>query len=215
MSTSCKAKFDLFARMAADVRLGASYFRALAVMLMRFHNTKTGQCNPSLSKLASAAGVTKKTVIAATEAGEELGYLKPTAKSDGGRNRRNSYSFALSETVYRGNRFDDANGVADDPKRCTAGYENGVPGALAYNQERNLEEPEDESDPSRGSLSEIDREASERLQAEQWNAWQMIKKAKAEGNQKALEHWQHEAERIDGELDRVHPVDTSGDWDDV
>jgi hypothetical protein len=121
-------KFDLHARMAADRRLSASYFRALVAMLIGFHNAKTGQCNPSIRKIAKAAAVAKQTVIDAIGAAERLGYLKPTAKSNGGRNRRNSYSFVFSETVQPLDRFENGNGPTDDAKWSNLDVVNGPVG---------------------------------------------------------------------------------------
>jgi hypothetical protein len=84
--------------MAGDERLSDAAFRVAVAEVLHFHNTKTGQCNPSTARIAEASTKHRATVIEANKKLAALGYMD-IAQSNGGRNRRNKYSFDFTKTV--------------------------------------------------------------------------------------------------------------------
>ena len=58
-------KFDFFWRLMADNKLSAPAKCAAAVLLLQFHNTRTGQCNPSYASIARAMGRDRSNAVEA------------------------------------------------------------------------------------------------------------------------------------------------------
>jgi hypothetical protein len=85
-----QAKAELLCKLAADDRLTDAQFRALTVLLLKFSNSKTGQCYPSLKQWGEASCLGRSTVSEAATKLRALGVISFEA-SNGGRNRRNSY----------------------------------------------------------------------------------------------------------------------------
>lgn len=102
--TSLPDKAELAKRLSGDERLSDAQFRVGMALLFTFHNTSTGQCNPSYRQLAEASRTSQGTVLRAIAALEAAGYII-AKRSDGGRNQRNSYliKHPAGEAVADGN----------------------------------------------------------------------------------------------------------------
>ncbi len=61
------------------------YDRLVLIILAGFHNSKTGQCNPSNETLARACEMNEKTVRAALKRLERAGIIGIVGSSKGGR----------------------------------------------------------------------------------------------------------------------------------
>jgi DNA-binding transcriptional MocR family regulator len=85
-----QAKAEMICKLAQDDRLTDAQFRAAVVLLLKFSNSKTGQCYPSLRQWAEASCLGRSTVSEAATKLRDLGVISFEA-SNGGRNRRNCY----------------------------------------------------------------------------------------------------------------------------
>jgi DNA-binding transcriptional MocR family regulator len=85
-------KVKLVVHLSADCRLSAWQRLVGIVLLMHFHNTQTGACFPSIPMLAEMSGVSQDTARRAVHSLKSFGYLHFN-KNNGGRNRRNEYTF--------------------------------------------------------------------------------------------------------------------------
>ena len=103
-------KLKLISELCADVRYTAAEKVILIALASTFHNTKSGKCNPSRAKLADATGQSTSTVKRALK--KANGKTIRCNKCNGGRNRRNSYSFPALEKGVAG---EPLNGVTSDP----------------------------------------------------------------------------------------------------
>ena len=101
-------KLALATAMAMDKRLTPAACRVGMVMLLYFQNTASGDTFPSRPQICEATGLSKRMVLYSTQRLRSLGYLT-YAESNGGRNKRNSYSFKKRCTKSTGL----------DEKRCT------------------------------------------------------------------------------------------------
>jgi hypothetical protein len=84
------AKVELVTRLCADSRLSGDQARVAVALILHFHNTGNGACFPSMTQLAEASCTTKRTVQRAIAVLEAMGVLT-VDRTDGGRNRRNTY----------------------------------------------------------------------------------------------------------------------------
>ena len=66
-------------------------FKVAYALLLHFHNSQTGSCFPSYRQLAEASGTSRATACAAINTLKKLGVVD-FDPSNGGRNKRNSYS---------------------------------------------------------------------------------------------------------------------------
>lgn len=114
--TSLADKAALAKRMCSDDRLSDAQCRVGMALLFTFHNTSTGQCNPSFRQLAEASRTSQGTVLRAIEALDDAGYMI-AERSDGGRNKRNSYLIKHSA----GEAFADENTPLAEQKHSTGG----------------------------------------------------------------------------------------------
>lgn len=92
MTISLPDKAELAKRMCRDERLSDAQCRVGMALLFMFHNTLTGQCNPSYRQLAQASNTSRATALRAVGILEICGVLK-IDRTDGGRNQRNGYQF--------------------------------------------------------------------------------------------------------------------------
>jgi hypothetical protein len=83
-------KINLAVAISGDVGLPPLQRLVGILLLMHFHNTKTGQCNPSMVKLAKMTAASESTARRAVQALMRSGYLR-FARNHGGRNIRNAY----------------------------------------------------------------------------------------------------------------------------
>lgn len=71
-------------------RMSGDQYKVAAALLLYFHNTGTGNCFPSYRQLATASGTSPATAVAAIKWLEREGWIA-VQRSDGGRNKRNTY----------------------------------------------------------------------------------------------------------------------------
>jgi hypothetical protein len=92
-------KLRLAVAICGDERIPATQARAAVVALLHFADTKTGRCFPSKPQLAIKACVSPDTIKRMWKRLNFMGYVKAgqskTKPNNGGRNRRNHYSFNL------------------------------------------------------------------------------------------------------------------------
>jgi helix-turn-helix protein len=89
--TAAKKKYDFLWRMFADTVLSFTGKVVATTLLLKFHNTKTGQCNPSIATIAKAIGRGRRTTFYAITELKETGWI--TVKSTGGGSSRNTDQF--------------------------------------------------------------------------------------------------------------------------
>lgn len=79
----------------ADKRLSAAAKCVATVLLLKYRNHKTGQCNPSFGELAKLVGRTRRPVIAAFGELRDLGWIDWTGTKGGSPSNTNNFSFFL------------------------------------------------------------------------------------------------------------------------
>ena len=128
MRVSLPDKAKMAKRLCRDGRLSDAQCRVGIALIFTFHNTNTGQCNPSVRQLAEASGTSPATVLRAIQALDDAGYVS-AERSHGGRNKRNTYAIKHSA----GETFEDENASPVKQKRsageapCSAGETRNVP----------------------------------------------------------------------------------------
>jgi DNA-binding transcriptional MocR family regulator len=123
-----QAKVDLVTKLAADKRLTDAQFRAAVTLLLKFHNSRTGLCYPSLRQWADASTLGRSTVSEAASRLRDIGVIAFEASS-GGRNKRNAYTLNVRpaeqkrspsrtalNTRYKYNRGERKTGVFSQPQ---------------------------------------------------------------------------------------------------
>ena len=60
-----KGKFEFIQNVLADSSLSSTAKAVVVALLLKWHNSRTGQCNPGLSEIAKAVGRTQRAVIPA------------------------------------------------------------------------------------------------------------------------------------------------------
>lgn len=103
----------------ADVlikRLSGDQFKVAFVLLLHFHNSKTGDLFPSYTTQAEAAKVCRNTAIRTVKILEEMGVLV-VDRTNGGRNKRNTYTLTASPAPPsgNGNGVHGRNRASDEP----------------------------------------------------------------------------------------------------
>lgn len=83
-------KVQTVIELCKDTALSDAQFRVAFALVLKFHNTKTGECFPSYGQLASASGKSESTTRRTTEKLKAIGVIE-FERSNGGRNHRNSY----------------------------------------------------------------------------------------------------------------------------
>jgi hypothetical protein len=121
-------KVELVTTLAADKRITDAQFRAAVTLLLKFHNSGTGLCYPSLRQWADASTLGRSTVSEAASKLRDIGVIAFEASS-GGRNRRNAYTLNVRpaeqkrspsrnalNTRYKYNRGERKTGVFSQPQ---------------------------------------------------------------------------------------------------
>jgi hypothetical protein len=125
-------KLNLAKWLLAEDVLTGEQFKVAYVLLFQFHNSKNGDLFPSYSQQAEAANVSRPTAIRTVKILEGLGVLD-VERTDGGRNRRNSYTLKM---VSRADPL-EGNGVTSGPLTVSPVDPHGVTSGPAYNQGSN------------------------------------------------------------------------------
>jgi hypothetical protein len=93
---TAREKFDFYWRLMADPALSASAKCAATALLLKFHNAKTGRCNPSLAGIAEvAAGIGRRTVFSAISELKKAKWITIKSMRGGSSSCTNRYSFDI------------------------------------------------------------------------------------------------------------------------
>jgi Helix-turn-helix domain len=159
-AASLPDKAAMAAEIAADWRLGTGDKLVALVLLFRFHNTKTGQCNPSYERLAEACCLRRRAIIKIIPRLEAAGWLI-VDRTAGGRNRRNQFRFKLlqPETVTPWTLFESDTVNAETEKGELPFTPDGEP-AFTRIERGNLNAGNERRNLSRSSESFEKREAT-------------------------------------------------------
>jgi Helix-turn-helix domain len=90
-----RAKFSFLSRLMADPDLSASSKCVAYALLFRFHNNKTGRCNPSLSAIATAIGRKRRAIFPAIAELQNGGWLTCESIKGGKPTNTNRYRFSF------------------------------------------------------------------------------------------------------------------------
>jgi DNA-binding transcriptional ArsR family regulator len=119
-----------------------AYGFAVYMLLTRYANNKTGQCDPSVKTIASALGISPPTTQKALKALEDAGLIKityrPRTNKDRKVNETNIYTLLAVEKVQQGTQGDwvpkeIGYGVPNDVGKGTQGDWGGVPNDVGTN----------------------------------------------------------------------------------
>jgi hypothetical protein len=94
-----KAKLDFIQRVLADAALSSTAKCVLVGLLLKFHNSRTGQCNPSPGTIAAAIGLSRRAVITAVAELKQSGWVDVTSTRGGSQRNTNRWHFDVSRTV--------------------------------------------------------------------------------------------------------------------
>jgi Helix-turn-helix domain len=116
----------------ADPKLSASA-KSVALALMGFVNSKTGECFPPFEKIAARCHVSKRTVARATRELERRGWVR-IKRDEGGDRKPNRYHFAFDRIRGSSEAFKPSEAPAESGGESTVHGENlspcsEVPGA--------------------------------------------------------------------------------------
>ena len=84
-------KYAFLWRLMTDAALSASAKVVATTLLLKFHNTKTGRCNPSIGAIAEAIGRRRRTIFPAIAELKDAGWI--TVESTGGGSSSNTNHF--------------------------------------------------------------------------------------------------------------------------
>ena len=88
-----KQKFDFYWRIWADTTLSLAARAVANALLLKFHNEKTGRCNPGIPGIAETAGISRRAVYYAITELKDAGWLAVESIQGGGPTCTNRYSF--------------------------------------------------------------------------------------------------------------------------
>jgi hypothetical protein len=99
--TDLKSKIEDVLAKAADPSVSHADYRTWSVMLLRFHNSATGQLNPSMFEIAKACARHPRRTLESLQGFRNQGYLDFDS-GNGGRNKRNTYKLRLKKPCRHG-----------------------------------------------------------------------------------------------------------------
>jgi hypothetical protein len=88
-----KQKYALYWRIWADTTLSLPAKAVATALLLKFHNEKTGRCDPGAGSIAKAIGISRRTVFNAIAELKDAGWIAVKSIQGGGPNCTNRYSF--------------------------------------------------------------------------------------------------------------------------
>jgi hypothetical protein len=86
-------KYAFLWRLMADTTLSASAKGVAVTLLLKYHNTKTGRCNPSIAGMAKTAGCCRRTAFSAIAELKNTGWIAVEGTKGGSPTHTNQYSF--------------------------------------------------------------------------------------------------------------------------
>jgi hypothetical protein len=90
-STASSGKFKFLTNVLADPNLSAAAKCVVTVLLLKFHNSRTGQCNPSITAIGDALGRDRRNIIRAIEELGRSGWVEISTTKGGSQRNTNRY----------------------------------------------------------------------------------------------------------------------------
>ena len=94
-------KYAFLWRLMADTALSASAKCVAATLLLKFHNTKTGQCNPSFAAIAKTIGRSRRTIFPAIAELRDSGWITVESTKGGSSSNTNHFDFDFGRVSPR------------------------------------------------------------------------------------------------------------------
>ena len=94
--SDASAKFEFAQRVLADSGLSSTAKCVVMVLLLKFHNRRTGQTNPSLGEIANHIGLSRRAVIPAIAELKQSGWVDIESTKGGSQRNTNRYKFDFS-----------------------------------------------------------------------------------------------------------------------
>ena len=91
---SARTRFGLLHALLADEALSASAKVVATTLLLKFQNTKSGRCNPSVAAIAAAVGRSRRAVFPSIEELKAAQWLTIKGTRGGGCGSTNQFTFA-------------------------------------------------------------------------------------------------------------------------
>jgi hypothetical protein len=98
---AAKHKFDLLKRLIADIALSPAAKVVAAVLLLQFHNIKTGQCNPSFATIGERSGRSRSSIIRDVAELEQTGWIAVVSTKGGSSSNTNQFKFDFARVSSR------------------------------------------------------------------------------------------------------------------
>lgn len=92
-------KYAFLWRLVADTGLSLAAKAVTTALLLRFHNAKTGRCDPSISRLAKTVGIGRRTVFNAIDELRDTGWITVKSTHGGAPSHTNQYAFDFDRTA--------------------------------------------------------------------------------------------------------------------
>lgn len=86
-------KYAFLWRLMADDALSASAKCVAVTLLLKFHNAKTGQCNPSFAAIAKATGRSRRAIFPAVTELKDGGWISIESTKGGSSTNTNRFKF--------------------------------------------------------------------------------------------------------------------------
>jgi hypothetical protein len=90
------SKFKFLYRVHADTRLSSSVKCAITMLVLHFHNKRTGQCNPGLDAIAKAIGRKPRVTAKIIAELKQSGWVDVGTSKGGSHRNTNRYRFDFS-----------------------------------------------------------------------------------------------------------------------
>jgi hypothetical protein len=107
MKPLAQDKYDFLWRLFADKKLSPPAKCAAVVLLLQYHNTRTGRCNPSFASIGSAISRSRRHTIVAVQELASQDWLKIKSTLGGSKKNTNQFDFNFG-------RLDE------DPSSCSS-----------------------------------------------------------------------------------------------
>jgi Helix-turn-helix domain len=104
-------KFDFLWRLMADKKLSAPAKCAAAVLLLQFHNTRTGQCNPSYASIAKGMGRDRSNAVEAVRDLIQRHWLRVESTLGGSKKNTNQFDFNFERESFTAPASDPSPGA--------------------------------------------------------------------------------------------------------
>jgi hypothetical protein len=86
-------KYAFLWRLMADAVISSPAKVVATTLLLKFHNTKTGRCNPSIGALTKTTGLSRRTIFYAVTELRDAGWVAVQSTGGGSPTHTNKYSF--------------------------------------------------------------------------------------------------------------------------